>query len=106
MDFVHPDDREATIREARKMDQGELTIFIESRYRSADGTYLWLLWNATPNKSLKLIFRGGRVDITQRKQTERRLATGYAEQTLPAHAESLDSIAPQILKAICEGLGW
>ena len=105
VDFVHPDDREATIREARKMDQGELTISFENRYRSADGTYLWLLWNATPNKSLKLIFAVAR-DITQRKQTERRLATGYAVTNLLADAESLELIAPQILKAICEGLGW
>ena len=72
IDFVHPDDREATLNEARKMDQGELTISFENRYRSADGTYLWLLWNATPNKSLKLIFAVAR-DITQRKHTERRL---------------------------------
>ncbi|HXN20803.1 MAG TPA: response regulator [Candidatus Binatus sp.] len=105
VDFVHPDDREATIREARKMDQGELTISFENRYRSADGTYLWLLWNATPNKSLKLIFAVAR-DITQRKQTERRLATGYAVTNLLADAESLELAAPQILKAICEGLGW
>ncbi len=105
IDFVHPDDREATIREAKKMDQGELTISFENRYRSADGTYLWLLWNATPNKSLKLIFAVAR-DITQRKQTERRLATGYAVTNLLADAESLELAAPQILKAICEGLGW
>src|ERR1700685_937273 len=105
VDFVHPDDREATIREARKMDQGELTISYENRYRSADGTYLWLLWNATPNKSLKLIFAVAR-DITQRKQTERRLATGYAVTNLLADAESLEMASPEILKAICEGLGW
>ncbi len=105
IEFVHPDDREATINEARKMDQGELTISFENRYRSADGTYLWLLWNATPNKSLKLIFAVAR-DITQRKQTERRLATGYAVTNLLASAESLEMAAPEILKAICEGLGW
>jgi len=105
IDFVHPDDREATIYEARKMDQGELTISFENRYRSADGTYLWLLWNATPNKSSKLIFAVAR-DITQRKQTERRLTTGYAVTKLLADAESLELVAPEILKAICEGLGW
>src|SRR5580693_1006346 len=105
IDFVHPDDREATLNEARKMDQGELTISFENRYRSADGTYLWLLWNATPNKSLKLIFAVAR-DITQRKHTERRLATGYAVTNLLADAESLEAAAPEILKAICEGLGW
>jgi PAS domain S-box-containing protein len=105
IDFVHPDDREASIREAEKLDQGALTISFENRYRSADGTYLWLLWNATPNKSLRLIFAVAR-DITQRKQTERRLATGYAVTNLLADAESLEIASPEILKAICEGLGW
>jgi PAS domain S-box-containing protein len=105
VDFVHPDDREASIREAEKLDQGALTISFENRYRSADGTYLWLLWNATPNKSLRLIFAVAR-DITQRKQTERRLATGYAVTKLLADAESLEMASPEILKAICEGLGW
>jgi PAS domain S-box-containing protein len=105
VDFVHPDDREATINEARKMDQGELTISFENRYLSADGTYRWLLWNATPNKSLRLIFAVAR-DITQRKQTERRLATGYAVTNLLAEAESLETAGPGILQAICEGLGW
>ena len=105
VDFVHPDDREATNNEARKMDEGALTISFENRYRSADGTYRWLLWNATPNKSLRLIFAVAR-DITQRKQTERRLATGYAATNLLAEAESLETAGPEILQAICEGLGW
>jgi len=105
IEFVHPDDREATIEEAKKMDKGALTISFENRYRCADGSYLWLLWNATPNKTEKLIYAVAR-DITQRKQTERRLATGYAVTRLLAEAESLDAAAPQILKSICDGLGW
>jgi PAS domain S-box-containing protein len=105
IDFVHPDDRQATNQEAKKMDQGALTISFENRYRSADGTYRWLLWNATPNKSLRLIFAVAR-DITQRKQTERRLATGYAVTNLLAEVESLELASPEILRAICEGLGW
>jgi PAS domain S-box-containing protein len=105
IEFVHPDDREATIEEAKRMDKGALTISFENRYRCADGSYLWLLWNATPNKTEKLIYAVAR-DITQRKQTERRLATGYAVTRLLAEAESLGATAPQILKSICDGLGW
>jgi len=105
IEFVHPDDREATIEEAKRMDKGALTISFENRYRCADGSYIWLLWNATPNKTEKLIYAVAR-DITQRKQTERRLATGYAVTRLLAEAESLGLAAPQILKSICDGLGW
>ena len=87
----------------RKMDQGELDFISKIVIAGPLGRLLWLLWNATPNKSLKLTFAVAR-DITQRKQTERRLATGYAVTNLLADAES--GTDPQILKAICEGLGW
>ena len=60
VDFVHPDDREATIREARKTDQGELTQF-HSKIVIArpDGTYLWLLWKCDSEQKPETDFCGG-----------------------------------------------
>ena len=81
------------------------TISFENRYRCADGTYRWLLWNATPSLSQKLVFAVAR-DITQRKEAEQRLATGYAVTRVLAEAESLEAAAPSLLKSICEGLSW
>jgi PAS domain S-box-containing protein len=105
LDFVHPDDREATIAEAEKLGQGIQTISFENRYKCGDGTYVWLLWNATPSAEHKLIFTVAR-DITLRKRAERRLAAGYAVTRVLADAESLEMASPQILTSICEGLGW
>ncbi|MGC2721953.1 MAG: response regulator [Candidatus Acidiferrales bacterium] len=105
IDFVHPDDVEATIREAQKIDEGATAISFENRYRCADGSYKWLLWNATPNVQQKLTYAVAR-DITQRKQIERLHATGYAVTRVLAEAESLEAAAPLILMSICEGLGW
>jgi PAS domain S-box-containing protein len=103
--FVHPDDVESTTEEAKKLDGGATCISFENRYRCADGSYKWLLWNATPNVNQKLVYAVAR-DITQRKQIERLHATGYAVTRVLAEAESLESAAPLILMSICEGLGW
>jgi PAS domain S-box-containing protein len=104
-EFVHPDDRDRTTAEAERLDEGEQVISFENRYRCGDGSYRWLLWNATPSVDNKLIFAVAR-DVTQRKEAERRLSTGYAVTRVLAEAESLEAAAPLILMAICEGLSW
>jgi signal transduction histidine kinase/DNA-binding response OmpR family regulator len=45
-------------------------------------------------------------DITQRKEAERRMSTGYAVTRVLAEAESLDAAVPFLLMSICEGLSW
>jgi PAS domain S-box-containing protein len=72
LDFVHPDDREITRAEMRKLSEGANTISFENRYRCNDGSYRWLLWNATPLLSQQLIYADAR-DITERKRSEERI---------------------------------
>ena len=105
IDFVHPDDREATIAEAKHILEGQVTFSFENRFRCDDGTYIWLLWNATPSSQQHLIFAVAR-DITLRKRAERRMAVGYALTRVLAEAETLEDASTLILTAICEGLGW
>ncbi|WP_017327224.1 ATP-binding protein [Synechococcus sp. PCC 7336] len=70
LDFIHPDDRESTIAEARKLaDVGINTIAFENRYRCKDGSYRWLLWNATPFPERQLLYCVAH-DITERKRAE------------------------------------
>ena len=57
LSFVHPNDLASTMAEAQKIDTGATCISFENRYRCADGSYKWLLWNATPNMSQKLNIR-------------------------------------------------
>ncbi len=105
VEFIHPDDREITRKEAQKIVGGEVTFSFENRFRRGDDTYIWLLWNATPNSDQGLIFAVAR-DITLRKRAERRLAVGYTLTRVLAEAENLGAASPLILRAICEGLGW
>jgi len=105
IDFVHPDDREATLRESQKIVEGAVAFSFENRFRCGDGTYIWLLWNATPSSDQNLIFAVAK-DITLRKHAERRLAVGYALTRVFAETENLGAASPLILRSICEGLGW
>lgn len=105
LDFVHPEDRESTVAEAERLVGGVHLTYFENRYRCKDGSYKWLLWNAAPGREQKLIYAAAR-DITERKRSERRLATGYAVTAVLAEALSLDAAAPRILQAVCESLDW
>ncbi len=78
LEFVHPDDRAATLAEAGKLQEGADTISFENRYLCADGTYKWLLWNATPVPNQRLIYAAAR-DITDRKTAEKQRAEAAAE---------------------------
>jgi len=72
IDFVHPDDRAATVREMEKLSAGALTLHFENRYRCANGTYKWLSWTTFPDPE-GLLFAVAR-DITVQKATEENLS--------------------------------
>lgn len=57
LEFVHPDDREATVAEVARLQAvgGETTRF-ENRYRRSDGKYLWLSWSAVLDVEAKLTY--------------------------------------------------
>jgi PAS domain S-box-containing protein len=105
VDFIHPDDREATIAEGQKLVGGSQTMFFENRYRCKDGSYRWLLWNATPAIDQQVIYATAR-DITGRKRTEARIAADHAVTRVLAESLTLEAAAPRILQAIGESLEW
>jgi len=45
-------------------------------------------------------------DVTQRKLAERRLAAQYSVAQVLTRCTSIQEATPEILRAICEGLGW
>ena len=70
LDFVHPDDLAATIREAQLLSCGHETVSFENRYRCLDGSYRWLSWRVAPDKESGCLICTAR-DVTElRQQTD------------------------------------
>jgi diguanylate cyclase (GGDEF)-like protein/PAS domain S-box-containing protein len=69
IEFVHPDDREATLRQAAAVRAGGTAVSFENRYRCKDGSYKWLLWNSVPSPEHQTIYAVAR-DLTERKNVE------------------------------------
>jgi PAS domain S-box-containing protein len=69
LDFVHPEDREATLGAGELLLSGKPIQEFENRFRCRDGSYRWLSWNSFPRPNEGLIFAVTR-DITERKLAE------------------------------------
>ena len=105
MAFVHPEDQDSTLGEARKLADGHAVQAFENRYRCKDGSYRWLVWNAIPVIDQQLIYATAR-DITQQKRTDRRRAAQYAVARVLAESVTLLEAAPKLLQAVCENVDW
>ncbi len=69
IEFVHPDDKNATLQIGQDLIAGKPVIEFENRYLCKDGSYKWLSWNSFPLKEENTIFAVTR-DISFRKETE------------------------------------
>ena len=72
LDFVHPDDRAATLAEVEKLTHGVPSILFENRYQCKDGSWKWLSWRAQPFPSEGLLYATAR-DVTEHKQAGERV---------------------------------
>jgi len=68
LEFIHPDDRQATLVQAHRVETHEVLAF-ENRYLCKDGSYKWLLWNAVSVPEQEVIYAVAR-DITERKRAD------------------------------------
>jgi PAS domain S-box-containing protein len=77
-EFVHPEDREATIQRAENFKTKGNIVAFTNRYLCKDGSYKWLMWNATPLAEQQLIYAVAR-DVTEFKQMQEGLVRGKEE---------------------------
>jgi hypothetical protein len=72
-------------------------LSFENRYRCKDGSYKWLLWNATADLEHQVIYSVAR-DITERKQAEQERELLLRElQTALGEVKELQKILPMCM---------
>lgn len=102
IEFVHPDDIEATQKTGANNRSGDPIIRFENRYLCKDGSYKWIAWNSEPFPDIKLIYAVAR-DITKAKRNEEKLRKN--EQSL-AEAQRIAHIGNWIWDIKSEKLFW
>jgi PAS domain S-box-containing protein len=105
LEFVHPEDREATVAASGRLAAGTDVVSFENRYLCKDGSYKWLAWDSAPFAEQQLIYALAR-DISQQKRAEGHLTAQYLTTRALVECATLNEATPIILKAICETLGW
>ncbi|NQE34435.1 PAS domain S-box protein [Microcoleus asticus] len=89
IEFVHPDDREITLKEVESIAAGNNTVGFENRWRCRNGSYKWIAWTATRFCEEELIYGVGR-DITDRQRAQESLQ--YSNSILYSVIESTPDI--------------
>jgi PAS domain S-box-containing protein len=69
IEFVHPDDRERTLKQNAHVRSGGQALAFENRYLCKDGSFRWFRWNAAPDSGEKVIYSVAR-DVTESKRAE------------------------------------
>jgi diguanylate cyclase (GGDEF)-like protein/PAS domain S-box-containing protein len=72
VEFVHPDDREATAGASSSLVNGVQILSFENRYLAKDGSYHWLAWKAMPVVADSLVYATAR-DVTIEKEQRAQL---------------------------------
>lgn len=90
VEFIHPDDREATEKEIVHLAEGKLVVDFKNRYRAADGRYRWLAWRSAPLADRGLIYAVAR-DVTEAMRVEELMKSQAAD--LERSNKDLESFA-------------
>ncbi len=94
IEFVHPDDRERTMKQNAHVRGGGQALAFENRYLCKDGSFRWFRWNAAPDSGEKVIYSVAR-DVTESKQAEEEREKLVRElQAALAEAKTLREILP------------
>jgi diguanylate cyclase (GGDEF)-like protein/PAS domain S-box-containing protein len=91
LEFIHPDDREATIAAAGSLaERPSDVVNFENRYATKDGGWLWLLWSAhSDGEKIYAVAK----DISERKQLEAKRDGLLARAEAIAKTDALTGLA-------------
>lgn len=87
IEFVHPDDRDRTLEQNRRVHSAEQALAFENHHPCKGGSHLWLRWNAASDSAFRTICSVARgvteseLAEEQRERLVRELQTALAEVT-------------------------
>ena len=107
VEFVHPEDRAATMSQMEGLSRGVRTAYFENRYLRKDGSQVWLAWKAVPVVEEGLIYATAR-DVTERKRAEEELrrreailrAVAFAAERFLGKAASWEQSIEEVLERL------
>jgi PAS domain S-box-containing protein len=96
IEFVHPDDAERTKRAAASLTEPDREVAaFENRYRTRDGNFRWLTWSARSDGKTWFAVAS---DVTERKESERRLREAMLEDRLLAYSQPIVDRAGRVVQ--------
>lgn len=101
LDLVHPDDLDATRREAQSIMQGSFQLEFENRYVRKDGRIAHIRWTARRATHSELRVAVAH-DITERKRSEARQAAVYAISEAANATDDLGALFARVHSIIGE----
>ncbi|MHB8971117.1 MAG: response regulator [Pirellulaceae bacterium] len=98
VDFVHPEDREATMKTFGQLRHGTDLVGYENRCRCKDGSYRWLAWTCPALQECETLLYAVARDTTVRKQAELELnkAKAAAEAANQAKSDFMANMSHEI----------
>jgi two-component system NtrC family sensor kinase len=91
LEFVHPDDREATARVRSELSASRPVLGFVHRYRCKDGFYRWLAWHAA------LLVERGVIYAVVNDVTEAKATTERLRESSESLSTTLDSIGDGVI---------
>jgi PAS domain S-box-containing protein len=78
-EFLHPDDRPATLAARERLKAGAPLDHLVNRYLCKDGSYRWFEWRSVAHLDRGLVYGAAR-DVTEQKLAEQRLREAEQQQ--------------------------
>jgi len=105
LDFILPEDHEATLRVRERIHRGEPVRGFENRYRCKDGSHRWLSWSVHPLTESRQVFAVAR-DVTESKRAQRHAAIFADLGSRLSGSTTVEDSARVIMEAADKLFGW